>query len=59
MLVGSAEQFWDMAHSELMEEPLTRSVIAAFFEVYNNLGYGFLEHLYVIALERELRARGA
>ena len=48
-----------MAHSELMEEPLTRSVIAAFFEVYNNLGYGFLEHLYVIALERELRARGA
>ena len=27
------------------------------FEVYNNLGYGFLEHVYVMALERELIAR--
>ncbi len=33
-------------------------MIGAFFEVYNNLGYGFLEHLYVMALERELLARG-
>jgi GxxExxY protein len=33
-------------------------VIGAFFEVYNTLGYGFLEHIYVLALERELRARG-
>ena len=29
-----------------------------FFEVYNTLGFGFLEHLYVLALERELLARG-
>ncbi|MFI5309839.1 MAG: GxxExxY protein [Gemmatimonadales bacterium] len=42
----------------LLEEPLTRSVLGAFFEVYNALGYGFLEHVYVMALERELRARG-
>lgn len=42
----------------LLEETLTRSVIGAFFEVYNNLGFGFLEHLYVMALERELAARG-
>lgn len=42
----------------LIEEQLTRSVIGAFFEVYNNLGFGFLEHLYVMALERELLARG-
>lgn len=33
-------------------------MIGAFFEVYNNLGFGFLEHLYVMALERELMARG-
>jgi GxxExxY protein len=33
-------------------------VIGAFFEVYNTLGYGFLEQVYVMALERELRARG-
>jgi GxxExxY protein len=33
-------------------------VIGAFFEVYNILGFGLLEHLYVMALERELLARG-
>lgn len=33
---------------------LTRSVIGAFFEVYNSLGYGFVEHVYASALEREL-----
>lgn len=42
----------------MIEEGLTRSVIGAFFEVYNVLGYGFLEHLYVMALERELMSRG-
>ena len=43
---------------ELIEEALSKSVIGAFFEVYNTLGYSFLEHLYVKALERELMARG-
>ena len=42
----------------LIEEERTRSVIGAFFEVYNTLGYGFLEHVYAMALERELLARG-
>ena len=42
----------------LLHEALTRSVIGAFYDVYNTLGYGFLEHVYVLALERELRARG-
>src|ERR1700716_3783901 len=46
-----------MGRHELVEEQLTGSVIGAFFEVYNNLGYGFLEHVYVMALERELIAR--
>ncbi|HEX6057966.1 MAG TPA: GxxExxY protein [Gemmatimonadaceae bacterium] len=41
-----------------IHEPLTRSVIGAFYDAYNALGYGFLEHVYVLALERELRARG-
>jgi GxxExxY protein len=43
---------------ELLEENLTRSIIGGFFEVYNALGYGFLEHIYVKALELELRERG-
>jgi GxxExxY protein len=33
-------------------------VIGAFYEVYNTLGFGFLEHVYVMALERELLFRG-
>jgi len=47
-----------MTRTGLIEEPLTHSVIGAFYDVYNALGFGFLEHLYVMALERELRARG-
>lgn len=42
----------------LIEEELTSSVIGAFFDVYNTLGYGFLEHVYALALERELLGRG-
>jgi hypothetical protein len=41
-----------------ISEALTQSVIGAFYEVYNTLGFGFLEHIYIMALERELRNRG-
>src|SRR5688572_10374977 len=47
-----------MARQHLIHEELTRSVIGAFYEVYNTLGFGFLEHVYIMGLERELRARG-
>jgi len=56
--VGSLRNSGRMLRGDLIEEALTRSVIGAFFEVYNTLGFGFLEHLYVMALERELIARG-
>jgi GxxExxY protein len=42
----------------LLLEQLTYSVIGAFFEVYNHLGFGFLEQVYMDALEIELKARG-
>lgn len=42
----------------LAEEAITRAIIGAFFEVYNTLGYGFLESVYVEALARELRRLG-
>jgi GxxExxY protein len=42
----------------LTESARTRSVIGAFFEVYNSLGFGFLEHVYSAALELELTGRG-
>lgn len=47
-----------MSSPRLLEERLTHSVIGAFYQVYNALGFGFLEHVYTMALERELRARG-
>ena len=47
-----------MGRVQLIEERLTSSVIGAFYEVYNTLGFGFLEHVYVMSLERELLARG-
>ena len=47
-----------MASVPLLERKLTHSAIGAFFEVYNTLEFGFLEHVYSVALERELRARG-
>jgi GxxExxY protein len=47
-----------MNRRRLRSEELSRSIIGAFFKVYNSLGFGFLEHVYVMALERELRRRG-
>ena len=47
-----------MARGELVYERLTHSVIGAFFDVYNTLGFGFLENVYVMSLERDLRERG-
>lgn len=47
-----------MGLHDLIEGRLTHSAIGAFFEVYNTLGYGFLETVYVIALEWELKERG-
>ena len=46
-----------MADEHLIEGRLTESVIGAFYEVYNTLGFRYLEQVYMAALERELRAR--
>lgn len=43
--------------SELLHGELTGEVIAAFYAVYNELGHGFLEAVYVRALAIELFAR--
>jgi len=47
-----------MQRRRLIHEEITQSVIGAFYEVYNTLGFGFLEQIYMAALELELRARG-
>ena len=43
---------------EIVEKELSRLIIAAFYEVYNALGFGFLESIYAKALEIALRRRG-
>jgi GxxExxY protein len=42
----------------LIEERLTHSVIGAFYFVFNTLGFGFLEHIYALALDHVLTERG-
>src|SRR5262245_38253092 len=44
--------------TSLLEREVTSDVIGAFYEVYNTLGFGFLEYGYKLALVRELVARG-
>lgn len=46
-----------MTKTILLERETTNAIIGAFFEVYNTLGFGFLENVYTLALERELQAR--
>lgn len=43
--------------SRLLEEELTRSIIGAFFAVYNKLGFGLSERIYLLALQQELISR--
>lgn len=44
--------------SGLIEADLTEQIIGAFFEVYRDLGFGFLEGAYANALAVELGSRG-
>jgi GxxExxY protein len=45
-------------YETLFEEALTRRIIGAFYDVYNALGYGFLESVYANALAVEIVGRG-
>ncbi len=43
---------------ELLHEELTNTIIKTFYEVYNELGYGFLEKVYQNSLFLELKNKG-
>ena len=43
---------------ELIHKELSNKIIKAFYDVYNELGYGFLEKVYENALCNELISRG-
>jgi GxxExxY protein len=42
----------------LLHEELTNSIIKIFYEVYNELGYGFLEKVYQNSMYLELKNKG-
>jgi|SRR5687768_16136573 len=44
--------------AQLIHMKTSQSVIGAFYDVHNVLGFGFLESVYASALDIELRARG-
>ena len=43
---------------ELLHEELTNAIIKTFYEVYNELGYGFLEKIYQNSMYLELKNKG-
>ncbi len=43
---------------ELLHKELTDEIIRVFYDVYNELGYGFLEKVYQNSLYIELKSRG-
>jgi GxxExxY protein len=47
----------DGSHGRVLEEALTHWVIGSFFEVYRELGFGYRELIYGLALERDLVAK--
>jgi hypothetical protein len=44
--------------SSVLHRDLTQSIIKHFFDVYNELGYGFLERVYQNAIYHELKENG-
>jgi GxxExxY protein len=43
---------------DVLHKELTDQILSAFFDVYNELGYGFPEKVYQNSLYLELRSRG-
>ncbi|WP_286706786.1 GxxExxY protein, partial [Flavobacterium sp. 38-13] len=47
-----------METNELLHKELTGDILKLYYEVYNELGYGFLERVYQNALFYELKSNG-
>jgi len=43
---------------DLLSPELTEAVIGSFYDVHRQLGFGFREYIYDLALERDLVAKG-
>jgi GxxExxY protein len=46
------------SHAVIIEKELSHVIVGCFFDVYNELGYGFMELLYARALEITMQQRG-
>ena len=44
--------------TEILHKELSKSILKVFYEVYNELGYGFLEKVYQNAMYLELKSQG-
>jgi GxxExxY protein len=44
--------------TEILHKELSDSILKVFYEVYNELGYGFLEKVYQNAMYLELKSQG-
>ncbi|MGQ0713128.1 MAG: GxxExxY protein [Gemmatimonadaceae bacterium] len=47
-----------LSHATVVERELSHRIVGCFFEVYNELGYGFVESLYARALDIALLQQG-
>ena len=54
---GETAHFGGTGNLELLHGDITGEIIAAFYAVYNELGYGFVESVYIRALAIELFQR--
>ena len=54
---GETAHFGGSGNLELLHGDITGEIIAAFYAVYNELGYGFVESVYVRAMAIELFQR--
>ena len=50
-VVTALHKFCPMTDTDLLERETTHCIVGAFYEVFNTLGYGFLENVYRDALE--------
>lgn len=48
----------DSGGGGIVEKQLSHTIVGCFYDVYNELGYGFVESLYARALEMAMRERG-
>jgi GxxExxY protein len=58
MNTNDSDQAQDSSSRVLIEKELSHVIIGCFFDVYNELGYGFMELLYVRALDITMQKRG-